>query len=258
MDGQDLQAKGAAPILSWVSASFVWATPGRSLLSQRALPSGAALDASEFGSLDFLRPPWCRICAFPFELDEGSDAICAACASAPPVFSHVRSALVYSDTSSELVLRLKRQGHRNGLSLYARWMYAAGKEMFDTADVLIPIPLHYRRLVTRGFNQAGWLASAVSKVGRIPVRHDMVIRKKASPSQGRLSARQRKTNVSGAFQVSEKAKKYLPGKRVVIIDDVFTTGATVEACAKVLISAGVRNVDVVTLARVVAPKKPLI
>lgn len=258
MDVQDDKAKARLEIRSWMSASFLWTRPGRSLLSQRPLPPGASVDVTEFQRLRFLHPPWCRICAFPFELDEGQDQVCAACLAEPPVFSSVRSALEYSDQSSALILRLKRQGIRNGLTLYGRWMYDVAREQINTADMLIPVPLHYRRLVSRGFNQAGWLATAIARHAGIPVRYDLLKRTKASQSQGRLSARQRRLNVSGAFEVPEKQKARIRGRRIVLVDDVFTTGSTVSACAKALLRSGAANVDVVTLARVVAPRKPTI
>ena len=166
--------------------------------------------------------------------------------------------MIYNDDSRNLILALKRRGDRNGLSVFARLMSDAGRELIETADLIVPVPIHFTRLASRGFNQAGWLAGAVSRLDGVPVRHGVLKRVRATPSQGRMSAGQRRRNVAGAFALTESGKTALKGKRVLIVDDVYTTGATLNACARAIQRAGPANIDVVTLARVVGPANPTI
>jgi ComF family protein len=145
------------------------------------------------------------------------------------------------------VLALKRQGRRNGLAMMARWMTSAGAELPET-DLIVPVPLHYLRLVQRGFNQSVWLAAALGRAAGVKVGVDVLKRIKPTPSQGGLSADARRRNVQGAFRVRRKGR--VTGRR----DDVFTTGATAESCARELKKAGAVCVDVLTLTRVAAPR----
>lgn len=255
MDRNNIIAKVFSEGAGWWRASTDWMKTGQSIISHEPVSNGANLRIDEFSKVSFLHPPWCACCGYPFEHEEGEGILCGACLAYPPAFGKARSPLIYSDTVSDLVLKLKRQGRRAGLNFYAKLMYDAGREMVDTADLLIPVPLHYKRLVSRGFNQAGWLASALSRLSGAPVKYEYLKRVKASQSQGHLSPQQRKANVAGAFAVPDRARVKLARKRIVLIDDVYTTGATVEAAVKRLNRAGAANVDVLTLARVVRPKR---
>lgn len=253
-DEDQSNAHRLSALVNWTRDLF----PGRSLLSNDPLAFGGAFRADEFGALSFVTPPNCDQCARPLEVIEPHGSICGACSADPPAFARTRSALIYSDETAKLVLSLKRQGHRSGLSVYGQWMAAAGRDIIAEADALIPVPLHYRRLIVRGFNQAGWLATAVSNVTPIPVWHDGLKRHKSAPSQGRLTPKQRLENVRSAFSVPPKKSTRIKGARVVLVDDVYTTGATLNACAKALVKAGAAHVDTLTLARVAGPKNMLI
>lgn len=235
-----------------------WLFPGQSLLSRQPLLRGGFLTAEDFARLQFVQAPFCDHCGQPYDSPEHAGMICAACLASPPLYGRARSAFVYNDASAQMVLSLKRQGRRAALVWYGQLMASAGAELLSGADLIIPVPLHYRRLASRGFNQAGWLASAVSQQVGIPVSLMALRRRKASPSQGRLSPLQRQRNVAGAFDIRHGYADRLSGKRVVLVDDVLTTGATLQACVRALRKGRVQNVDVLTLARVVAPKNPLI
>ena len=258
MDRADGYAKPRFDYGETFRTAFSWLMPGQSLLSFRALSGEGRLSAEEFGQLVFLHSPECDCCGLPFERLEDEGLICGGCSAGPPGWNRARSALLYNEASSRIILSLKRQGHRTGLSLMARYMIGRGGEMFDTADLILPVPLHYRRLVSRGFNQSGWLAGAISRETGVPVAHGLLKRIKASPRQGHLNPRQRRANVRGAFALTEKGRARIAGKRIVLIDDVYTTGATLESCTRAIRKAKPENVDIVTLARVVAPKNPLI
>jgi ComF family protein len=135
----------------------------------------------------------------------------------------------------------------------AGWMAAAGAGLIAEADLLVPVPLHYRRHVQRGFNQSVWLCAALRRRTGVRVGVDVLKRVKPTPSQGGLTAEGRRRNVQGAFRVRRKGQ--VKGLRLVLVDDVFTTGATAEACARELKRAGAGCVDVLTLARVAGPRR---
>ncbi|MEM8919959.1 MAG: ComF family protein [Pseudomonadota bacterium] len=237
---------------------LVW--PPRSLITGELVEGPGLIEPEYWRMLDFVTAPLCIRCGAPFEayLGEAADAdqSCAACIAKPPAYDRARAALAYSDVSRDLILPLKYAGRRDGLALMASWTVNAGKELCDDAELIVPIPLHYTRLARRGFNQAGWLAAAISRQTGVPLSVDALKRVRATPTQAGKSARGRRRNVAGAFSV--RRPKRVKDRRILLVDDVFTTGATVEACAKVLRRAGAVSVDVVTVARVVRPADGLI
>lgn len=228
-------------------ADALW--PGRSLVS--GLPARGALSPADFSALTFITGALCNRCGRPMELDLGDDADCGACLTRPPKWRRARAALVYDDVSRIPILALKRAGRRDGLKVMANWMVGAGETLLFHTDIIIPVPLNYRRLVSRGYNQAGWLADAVGKKTGTSVAHTTLRRIRATPSQAGLSARARRRNVAGAFEVAASKAKQIRGQNVLLIDDVLTTGATLDACAKALLDAGAAQISVIVLARVV-------
>lgn len=203
--------------------------------------------------LAFLGPPWCACCGFPFATNEPNGSLCPACVAAAPDFDAARSALRYDDNARRLTLDLKRGGRRDGLPTFASWMRLAGCDLLDEADMLVPVPLHWTRLAQRRFNQAAWLAEVLARVVGKPWSASLLRRVKRSGGQGGLNARQRRLNVRGAFAVPPDRRPQVSGRAVLLIDDVFTTGATLNACARALKRAGARKVMALTLARVVRP-----
>jgi ComF family protein len=166
----------------------------------------------------------------------------------------LRSAIAYDDGSRDLILGFKHADRQEACPLFVRWMLAVARPELEQADLVVPVPLHWRRLLMRKFNQAGLLAHGIAAGSPVPVRPDVLVRERATESQGAMiSARARLKNVAGVFRVPPGAAPAVAGKRIVIVDDVLTTGATVTACAKALRRAGARSVSVVTLARVVRP-----
>lgn len=158
--------------------------------------------------------------------------------------------MAYDDVSRRPILSLKRSGRRDGLETLANWMMLAGRDLLNEADLLVPVPLHYSRLMRRGFNQAGWLAEAISRKVSIPVQQDALIRKRSTGSQEGLTRSQRETNVRGAFRVRPSREHCLKNRRIVLIDDVYTTGATVSAATRAILATKAKSVDVLVLARV--------
>ncbi|MCC5995363.1 MAG: ComF family protein [Oceanicaulis sp.] len=230
---------------------LVW--PPLSPLSGRAVSEPGLLDPDDWARIQFLAPPWCKSCGVPFPYPSGAGMVCPACAARAPVYSRARAAFVYDPSSRALALGLKHAGRTDGLSAFGRWMARAGAECLDGADALIPVPLHRRRLRQRRFNQSLLLARAVSRVSGVGVEAHALQRVRATPSQGGMSARGRVRNMAGAFKVRPARLDAVRGRRLVLIDDVHTTGATLEACARALKRAGAADVRAITLARVVKP-----
>ncbi len=235
-------------------AELIW--PGRSLVSGEL--TGGPLSPADWARLVFITGPVCNRCGAPQSIDLGPEAVCAACTARPPAWDRARAALVYDAVSRRPILALKRAGRRDGLAAMGRWMALAAGPILREADLLTPVPLHYRRLAARGYNQAGWLAASLGRAANVKVGQDALRRVKATPSQGGLSARARRRNVAGAFEVRASRAALVRGRRVVLVDDVLTTGATLGACARALRAAGAEAVDAVVLARVVREADPTI
>jgi ComF family protein len=228
-------------------SDLVW--PPRSLLSDVIVDRPGAIEPGLWTELRFLSEPLCLRCGFPLQHALEGDAVCGACAGRQRSFDSARAALAYDDHARHLILDLKRGGRRDGLPVFARWMMSAGADMLGRADFLAPAPMHWTRLAARSFNQAAWLTQALSRVSGKPWRPGALVRFKRRRSQEGLSASERRRNVGGAIRAGGRVE----GKIVVVVDDVFTTGATLEACARALRKTGAAEVHGLTLARVVRP-----
>jgi ComF family protein len=176
----------------------------------------------------------------------------------PPAYWRARAAVRYDDVARALVHALKYGDRLDLAPTMGRWIANAGRELLGDADALVPVPLHWRRLWMRRFNQSTRLAEVVSAASGVPVAYDVLRRVKATAQQVGLTRVQRADNVQGAFRVAPDARAEVAGRRLVLVDDVLTTGATLDACARTLLRAGARNVDVLTFARVVdAMRSPI-
>lgn len=214
----------------------------------------AALCAPCFSRIRFLSAPLCAACGYPFELGAPNvESFCGACARRPPAFDRARAVFAYDEASRGLVIGFKHADRTHGAPAFARWLARAGAELLPGCDVITPVPLHRWRLWTRRYNQSGLLAQALAHLAGCPYVPDLLIRTRATPSQGRLGRQARMRNVRRAFAVLPRRAASLVGRRVLLVDDVYTTGATVEEAARTLRAAGAATVDVLTLARVVRP-----
>ena len=183
----------------------------------------------------------------------GGDALCVDCLVRPPRFRRARAVLVYDDKSRRVVLPLKHGDRTDMARACGAWMARAGAELVGDADLVAPVPLHWRRLFMRRYNQAALLARMVARDGDAILAPDLLRRGRWTGSQAGLKAKERRRNVRKAFDVHPHWLAKLKGRTVLLIDDVLTTGATAEACAGALQRAGAAHVDVLTLARVVRP-----
>ena len=228
-------------------SDLIW--PPRSLLSDAIVDRPGVIEPGLWGELRFLAEPLCVHCGFPLPDEANPGDICGACSGRKPAYDSARAALAYDDHARRLILDLKRGGRRDGLPVFAKWMSAAAGEALVAADFVTPVPMHWTRLAVRSFNQAAWLARALARAGGKPWKPGALRRVKRRKSQAGLSASERRRNVGGAI----KAWGSYRGKTILVVDDVFTTGATLEACARALRKAGAAEVRAVTLARVVRP-----
>lgn len=207
-----------------------------------------------WNDLRFLTAPQCAQCGLPFPHALGEGIKCAACIAHPPPLTKLRAALAYDDASRDLILGFKHADKLEPVPLFARWVVTASHDALADADLLIPVPLHWMRLASRRYNQAAVLAQEIGKLTGIPVDTSTLLRTKQTRSQGEMpSARARAKNVVRAFALDASARTKIAGRKVVLVDDVLTTGATVNACAKILLKGGASAVSVVTLARVLRP-----
>lgn len=226
------------------------------LLPPRCLSCGVITDSVGalcpdcWEAVDFLAPPLCALCGLPFEFDPGAGALCGACGREPPAYARGRAVMAYNDASKRLLLGFKHGDRTDGAPAYGAWLARAGAELAADADVIAPVPLHPFRLFARRYNQAALLARALAGATALEVIPDLLRRRRNTPPQGRLSAAARRGNVAGAFAVRPARKAALSGRRVLLVDDVMTTGATLEACSKTLLRGGAAAVDVLVLARV--------
>jgi len=199
------------------------------------------------GGITIFAPPWCIGCGLPFPHPMGDDAVCGDCAREQRAWDRARAVLRYDKSSRGLVLGLKHADHTHVANAFGRWMHRAGGEVLVGADLAVPVPLHWTRLLQRRYNQAALLAHAIHAAGGPPVAVDWLVRRRRTRSQGHLGATARENNVRGAIAL--RRGRSIVGKRVVIVDDVMTTGATADECARVLKRAGAEFVGVLTLAR---------
>ena len=222
------------------------------------LGDGVGLCAACWSKLSFIEPPYCARLGIPFIYDPGPGLLSMEAIADPPAYDRARAAVRYDEIARALVISFKYADRLDLAPMMGRWMARAGREVLADADALLPVPLHWRRLWTRRFNQAAALAGAISDISGVPVRHGTLKCVRATPQQVGLSKPERANNVQGAFQVPPEQKAEIAGKRVVLIDDVLTSGATVDTCARALLRAGCAHVDVLVFARVVAPLRSTI
>ena len=219
------------------------------------LASTGAVCADCWSKLSFIARPYCERLGIPFAFDAGPGLLSMEAIADPPAYGRARAAVRFDDVSRTLVHALKYGDRLDLAPALGRWMASAGNELSD-CDALVPVPLHWTRLWARRFNQSAALGKIVAQQWGVPVHHGALKRVKATPQQVGLSRAERARNVQGAFRVPEAGRIEVAEQRVVLVDDVLTSGATVDACARSLLRAGAKSVDVLVFARVVDAARP--
>lgn len=238
------------------------ALPPTCVACGRVMGEAGGLCPSCWSTLDFITPPFCDRTGVPLPPpdDDGPDGLSSGApgrrlsveaVDQPPAFDRARAAVLFGDVARNLVHNLKYADRLDVAVPMARLMALAGRELIADADLIVPVPLHPLRLWRRRFNQAAVLARRLAPAQGAKLRTDLLRRRRATPSQTKFGRRERQTNVADAFAPCRDAASELAGRRILLVDDVYTTGATLDACARVLRRAGAAHVDVLTFARVV-------
>ena len=214
---------------------------------------GEGLCAGCWSKLSFITRPYCERLGIPFTYDPGPGILSMEAIADPPSYRRARAAVRFDEISRALVHSLKYGDRLDLAPMMGRWMSRAGSEILAEADALVPVPVHWRRQWARRFNQSAMLATAISAESGVPITAGALTRIKATVQQVGLTRSERASNVQGAFKVPEEGKGAVVGRRLVLVDDVLTSGATVDGCARVLNRAGAANVDVLIFARVADP-----
>jgi len=211
-----------------------------------AAAQSPGLDAEAWRKISFLADPVCDGCGTPFEYDVG--VRCGACQAKPRAFSRARAACLYDEHSRGLILQLKHADRPELGALFARWIKRSAADLIAECDAITPVPLHRSRLFRRRYNQAAEIARPLSRLAGVAYLPDALARRRPTASQGGKSASGRARNVAAAFAVPNP--RQIVGKKILLIDDVLTTGATAQGCARALLAAGAISVDLAVVARV--------
>ncbi len=226
--------------------------PAQCFLCKKILLAEDGICFDCLSKLNYITDPRCARCGYPFEFamkTKNVNNYCPNCIKKLPKFDVCISSLHYNDASKKIILPFKH-GDKTGYAKFmSRVMSASGKKIIEKSDIIIPVPIHLTRMLKRKYNQASLLAKYLSKLNNIPAFYTCLLRTKATISQGHLSPRARKLNIKEAFKCSKSIN--IKGKTILLVDDVFTSGATVEECSKVLKQAGAKQVMVLTFARVI-------
>lgn len=241
--------RAGAMALAWQLADI--ALPPHCLACQVPVARLGALCPNCWRDLRLIEKPYCAQLGIPFAYDLGPGALSAEAIADPPPFERCRAVAAFDQVARRLVHGLKYRDRLELANWMGVWMARAGTELMADADVVVPVPLHRRRLWWRRFNQSAALAKAVAGAGAKRFVPGALLRVRPTAQQVGLSANERERNVSGAFRVAAAGRADVAGRRVLLVDDVYTTGATAKAATRALRRGGAAAVDVLVFARVV-------
>ena len=230
--------------------------PPACIACDRPVDAPGLLCPACFRATGFITPPCCVTCGAPFDATPlaGTEGLCRSCQIAPPDFDRARAALRYDGGARRLILPFKRGDRVELAKALAPMMARAGAALLARADLLVRVPLHRWRLFRRRYNQAAVLAHALTRLSQVPALPDALARTRSTASLGGKGAAARRAEVDGVFAVRPRRRARIEGRRILLVDDVMTSGATASACARALKAAGAASVDVLAAARVPNPR----
>ncbi len=243
-------SRPSAPLRGWGAVALDLLLPPEAFDGAAGSPQTPGFSAGAWSRIAFLDDPVCDGCGLPFPYDQGEGVRCPACTARPRAFARARAACLYDEHSRELILKLKHADRPEIGALFARWLSRAAAPLLADADAVVPVPLHPSRLFARRYNQAAEIARPLCRLAGKRYLADALVRRRATATQGSKSGRGRRMNVKGAFESPGGRRRQVEGRRVLLVDDVLTTGATAEACARALLAAGASAVDLAVVARV--------
>ncbi|WP_244300965.1 ComF family protein [Roseibium hamelinense] len=243
---RDLRYKCVGLLTSASKSSLDFLLPPRCLICSAATDRGGAYCPNCWKDLPLIERPFCEQLGIPFVHHMGAGALSPKAISDPPLFARSRSATLFSGSARECVHKLKYGRRRELAKPMAEMMVRAGKDILQERSIIIPVPLHWTRLVERRFNQAADLANEIAAYTGYPIEISGLQRTRRTQNQVGLTGKERAKNVRGAFRVKAASAPVISSQRVLLVDDVFTTGSTVRTCVRALLSAGASSVDVLT------------
>jgi ComF family protein len=211
-------------------------------------PAGGSFCSDCWQRLHLMNLPWCSGCALPFAYDQGEGALCIECLANPPKHDGIRAVAAYDEVSKQVALRLKYGGKIGLAKMIARQL---ARHLPDDrhAMIVVPVPLHWTRLWSRSFNQSALIAQELARLGEIECIPDLLLRTKRTPSLRGLSSKERRRAVGKAFTINPRWQARAGGARIILVDDVLTTGATSDGCIKALKQSGAQWVQLFCWAR---------
>jgi ComF family protein len=224
--------------------------PPSCLVCRAPLEQHHTLCAACWREVHFIRAPLCDVLGIPLPFDTGERMVSAGALAKPPAYDRARAVAHFSGAMRTLVHQFKYADRHDTRALFGRWLADAGRELLAGADLVVPVPLTRWRLLSRRFNQAAILAQELARQAGLPSNPHLLRRTRFTRTQVGMTHDQRRRNVAGAFRVPRLRRAALQGRNVLLVDDVITTGATAEACARALKRAGAARVDVLALALV--------
>ena len=224
--------------------------PPRCLICRKTVYKENGLCSKCFNQIHFFSEQCCPVCGRPytFPVENSKQLICAKCLNNPPKIKALKAVFAYDDFSKSLILPFKHADRTDVVPYLTKLMYRRGKELLSECDYIIPVPLHWKRLIKRKYNQSALLAVGLEKMSHKTCLLTTLKRRKNTTSQGHKTKEERKKNVKDMFYVTNATD--IEGKSIILIDDVYTTGATLNECAKVLLKAGAKQVTALVIARV--------
>lgn len=245
-------ARMLAPFSRGLNRASELLVPGTCIICDAAVEKQGGCCAKCWQQINFIAEPRCPVMGTPFSVDLGEGMLSAEAIASPPPFERLRATVLYNDLPRQLLSRFKYSDHPEYARWFARWMILAGKDLLEEKPLIVPVPLHRGRLFARRFNQSAEIARQIAMQSDARERYEpeLLTRSRATKQQVGLSEKGRERNVSGAFRVSPSGQLKIKGAKVLLIDDVYTTGATSRAATRALMRAGAVSVNVLVFAKV--------